>query len=235
MNEEVMQDQELTQDQEVVQEPTETVQEQPQEEESIQAKNFRELREQAKEYKRMALEQQRLTYAQQQELERIKKALEESQTKKEPDYTDDEFVERKHLNETRKQLDETKRQFEERLARQEQQLDEQYILAKCPDFYSVVTDDAVDLLQKNHPELASAVQAAGSMRARALSAYKLIKKFVHEDREQEYEKKKIAENLKKPKPVQQSALTHAHSFEKRMTEKERADFYNEMVNFSKRL
>lgn len=215
---ETLVDETVEQETQEVQDRPEAVEQEP--EESIQAKNFRELREQAKEYKRTAL-------AQQQELERIKKQLEESQKTKEYDYSDDEFVERKHLKKTQEDI-------EKKLARYEQQLDEQYVLAQCPDFYTVVTDDTIEKLQKKHPELATAVNSAGSTRARALSAYKLIKKFVLDDVDKEYEKKKILENSKKPKPLQQTPLAHAHSFEKRMTEKERAEFYSRMVDFSKK-
>jgi hypothetical protein len=217
------------------QEVQKEVEQTPQEpEESIQAKNFRELREQAKEYKRAALAQERAVLAQQQEIERIKKQLEESQKAKEYDYSDDELVERKHLKKTQKEIDDKLSRYEQKLVEQEQQLNEQYVLAKCPDFYAVVTDDTIKKLREKHPELAAAANSAGSTRACALSAYKLIKKFVLDDVDKEYEKKKILENSKKPKPVQQTPLAHAHSFEKRMTEKERAEFYSQMVDFSKK-
>lgn len=187
--------------------------------EIAQERNFKQLREQNEEYARRL-----------QDAERRARELEQKLTPhtQENQLADDDFVDVKYLHRTKQETD-------ERVRNLEQQLVEYSIRAECPDFYSVVTKDNVELLVREYPELAAVINNTQDYKAKAVSTYTLIKKFGLNNTKTESDK--IQKNATKPKvsnaiAKSDSDLTQAHAFEQGLDEAEKAARYKLMKKYA---
>ncbi len=125
--------------------------------------------------------------------------------------------------------------------REAQTVDERLQL-KYPDFQSVVTKEAIDLLKQQEPELAQSLYAlSNDPYAQSVAAYRLIKKTgLAGDSEMARNKQKAIENSKKPASVQtvtksSSAIGHASMFENGLTPELKKQLQKEMQEAAKRL
>ena len=179
-----------------------------------QERNFKQLREQNAEYARRLQEAERRAY----ELEQRSKPANERVL------ADDDYIEARDLKKAREE------QAKE-LEAVKMQLVEMSVKAECPDFYEVVTQENVDKLVKEHPELAQTLNQSRDERAKAIATYKVIKKFGLTESKTEAER--IAANTKKPKVSNtvtktESDLTRAAGFSRGMSEAEKKARYENM-------
>lgn len=179
-----------------------------------QERNFKQLREQNAEYARRLQEAERRAY----ELEQRSKPANERVL------ADDDYIEARDLKKAREE------QAKE-LEAVKMQLVEMSVKAECPDFYEVVTQENVDKLVKEHPELAQTLNQSRDERAKAIATYKVIKKFGLTESKTEAER--IAANTKKPKlsntvTKTESDLTRAAGFSRGMSEAEKKARYENM-------
>ena len=179
-----------------------------------QERNFKQLREQNAEYARRLQEAERRAY----ELEQRSKPANERVL------ADDDYIEARDLKKAREE------QAKE-LEAVKMQLIEMSVKAECPDFYEVVTQENVDKLVKEHPELAQTLNQSRDERAKAIATYKVIKKFGLTESKTEAER--IAANTKKPKVSNtvtktESDLTRAAGFSRGMSDAEKKARYENM-------
>jgi len=154
--------------------------------------SWKTLREKAERAERRAQELEAALQAQQQ-------AKQQPQEQEEPELAPDDLVEAKYVNKKIKKL-------QEQLHQQQQQSYEAAIEAKLkmqfPDFDKIVNAETIANFRAVEPELAATVNSTQDLYAKAVSAYKLIKKLgiAVEDTFQE-EKAIVQKNAAKPKPM----------------------------------
>lgn len=175
-----------------------STQQQAPERETAQAKNFRELRQQAEKAQR--------------ERDEFEKRYRELETKvsqaDEFKLNPDDLVEGKHLAQVLKEQKELKKQLAE-FAQQRQYMEmETRLKQKYPDFDSVVNAENIKTLHSMDPDAVAGLQAAASNPEAALAlAYKSIKfngivKDIPKDIPQASEESdKIQKNTAKPRPL----------------------------------
>ena len=146
----------------------------------------------------------------------------------------DDFVEGKHLSAYDRKLKRLEQEMITARKQAEQIAAEALIRSKYPDFDSVVTQEALQSLQRDHPEIAATISANTNLQTQAGAAYKIIKQLgikANYETEQEI----INKNQAKPKPLASlspqhtdSPLTHANAFANGLTQDLKDRLYKEM-------
>lgn len=193
-------------------------------EELYQARNFKQLREQAEQ-----------VYKRNQELEKLV-----AQQQKAPSYNigDDDIVEGKHLGSIKAELKQEIEGMKQELQQQQVLMTENLIRSQCPDFDAIVTPENLQKLSAEYPEIAATLNSSQDLKAKAISAYKLIKKFEIYNPQMSQDKEAISKNLAKPKPSNalpkaESDLSRANAFEQGQTDAEKEARYKQMRNWAK--
>ena len=158
-------------------------------EETSAARNFRNLREKAE-----RLERERddaVRYAQ------SLQAQKHNTTNDDIDLADDDLVERKHVDKIMQSYKDG------RLNQYETAYQEQLVLNQCKDFHQVVTQDAVDKLMLEEPEIAAALSAQPDIRSKAIATYNIIKKLGYNESKAPYSQdiERAQRNATKPRPL----------------------------------
>lgn len=216
---------------EVVQE--EVKQEPIQTEETFQARNFRQIREESERMKRENSEMaKRLQNYEAAEYKARNQPVEE------PTYNinDDDLLEGKHLKKYDAEIKKL-RQEQEEFKRQSYALTAQAQLrSKYPDFDNVVNENNIEALKLSYPELASTLNASTDLYSTAVSAYTMIKKLGILPEDNFTAEKALAQkNASKPKPLasvspQQgdSPLSKANAFANGLTPELQKQLLKEM-------
>jgi hypothetical protein len=160
---------------------------------------------------------------------------------------DDDLMEGKHL----KQVDDEVQQLRQELYEQRQyntkQIAQAQLRAKFSDFDKVVTEDNIELLQYEYPELANTLNSSTDLYSTAVSAYTMIKKLGISQEQQSRvttmaDKAQAQKNAAKPKSVasvspQQgdSPLSNASAFANGLTEDLKKQMIKEMQESRKNL
>lgn len=117
---------------------------------------------------------------------------------------------------------------------------EDRLMSKYPDYTQVVSNEAIENLKTNEPELALSLHAlANDPYAQAVAAYKLLKKLNQSgEQPMPQEKKKAMENMKKPVSVNavtksSSPIGNAHLFENGLTPELKKALWKEMQDAMK--
>lgn len=204
-------------------------------EETAQAKNFRQLREKAERSERERLELLR-------KIEEYEHQRTRTATEPEEDLSislgNDEIAEGKHLS----KLVKTVRKLEAKVSQYEQkssQLASQALLkAQYPDFDTVVNAGAIEMLRNEFPETAASLVSNPDEYSRAVAAYKLIKRLGYsQDNAAQYDvqKERIDANLAKPRPLSsispqqaESPLSRVNAFENGLTQDLQKQLWKEM-------
>lgn len=102
-----------------------------------------------------------------------------------------------------------------------------------PDYAEVLSNENIELLKQNEPELAMSISHIPDPYNQAVAAYKLLKKVAPKKGDSNaLEKKKAMENSQKPISVQavtkQSAIGNAHVFENGLTKELKDQYWKEM-------
>ncbi len=225
--------QELTQQEEQVQE----VSLQP-EQETPQARNFRQLREQKEKAERERDELAR--YLQ----EQLKKSQPQTQTDEEDDFNinPNDIVEGKHLKKYASEVkklkqDLIKQQEQAKLASVKVQLQQEF-----PDFYKVVNPDALNNLHRMYPQLFNTLNANPDAYDAGISAYTVLKELkIYKEDLYEADRERIQKNAARPKTLasispqkSESPLSHANSFANGLTEDLKKNLWKEMMEIRRK-
>lgn len=114
----------------------------------------------------------------------------------------DDLVEGKHLS----QVDKKIKSLEKQLKQYEQQTTlntiQSRLKSQYPDFDSIVSNQNIETLKAQYPELAQTLNSSTDLYATAVSAYTMIKKFgISQTPEQIEDVKRIQTNAAKPRPL----------------------------------
>lgn len=200
-----------------------------QQEETAQQSNFRALREQ----KELIARELELTRRRLQEAEGNNNQQQASEPEDDFGIGNDDLAEGRHLRKVNKEVQALKKQ----LAQQQQQSVEDRIHTRYSDFDSVVSQENIQKLAQDYPEMAKTLDSSSDLYSKAVSAYTMIKKlgFVP-DNKFDNEKKLAQQNSAKPRPLtsvspQQgnSPLTQANAFANGLTPELKKALYKEMV------
>lgn len=195
-------------------------------EENSKERNFRQLREKAERLERERNEAMRMV----QSLQTQRQAPVDDDL----GLADDDLVERKHVDKIVKQHI---RQYEQKMHQYENSLAEQQVLAQCPDYRTVVTDENVDRLLAEEPEIAAALGSQTNTRSKAVATYNIIKKLGYTQPNTPYadDIARVQRNAAKPKPLasvspQQgdSPLSRANAFANGLTTELQDELRKEM-------
>lgn len=213
-----------------------------QEPETEQARNFKAIKERARQAER-----------ERDDALRVVKELSEKHKAENPYYSSpvsepddlninpDDLVEGKHLQRMKEKFKKIESQLQENqyntyLASTELKLKAQY-----PDLEKVLTPDNIETFKLAYPELASTVSSTSDYYNKAVSAYTMIKKFgIYQEEGNSHEKQVVQKNLAKPKPLasvspQQgdSPLSRANAFANGLTKDLKDQLFKEMADARK--
>lgn len=211
----------------------EVVQAQSQEETS-QARNFRQLRESKERAERERDEAYRML----REVEFRKQQAPQQQEEENLDFSiaPDELAEGKHLSKVDKKIKKLEQQIQSYQRRSYEDITEARIKSQYPDFDKVVSQDNINSLRNSYPELADTLNSSTDLYTKAISAYTLIKKLgIQPDRSYDMDKEIAQRNAAKPRPLTsvspqqgESPLTKANAFANGLTEDLKLQLLKEM-------
>jgi hypothetical protein len=211
-----------------------------QKKESIQAKNFRELREKAEAIQRERDEA--LRRLQEYEAQLKQQAPHASQEEDdELNIAPDELAEGKHLSKVGRKIKKLEQQLQQYQQSAQEAAIEARIKSQFPDFDNVVTKENIEALRLLEPEFAETLNASSNLYAKAVSAYKMIKKagIIQEDT-YTYDKQRALKNTTKPRPLAsvspqqgESPLQRANAFANGLTDELKSQLLREMMEARK--
>lgn len=184
--------------------------------------NWNEARRRMRDLERVAQEQQEI-------IEKLKKPQEEDLTA----IHDDEIITAKQARALAQKM--AKQAAEEALRQRDIETLEDRMRAKFSDFDEIVSEENINFLNKNEPEIAASLKKlSNDPYLQAITAYKMIKNIRPKtSSEQSIEKKKALQNSQKPVSAQSvaknSAIGNAHLFENGLTEELKKQLYKEMM------
>lgn len=213
-------------------------QEQPEQTLSKREQSFRNLR-QAKEQ----AEREREEYSRRlQELEQKVNQQSQSQQDKsedDPQLAPDDLVEWKHVKKNFDKLNNKLKEYEQKsqMTAAETRLRNDY-----PDIDSVVTQENLQKLAKEYPEIAQSLNSNQDIYSKGSGAYKLIKQFgIGRSEEYDQQKQQTHENLEKPRPTSSvqpqkgsTPLENANAFANGLTPDLKKQLWKEMKEASKK-
>lgn len=208
--------------------------------ETPKQKSFRELRE-----ARLRAEWERDELARR--LQAYEQAKSAPQVREEPEedlgIDPDAVLEGKDIVKIVKQIEQRVERRAEKKYYQQQQVMMQNVVEnrlkmEMPDIDNVVNGENIRMLQQMYPELAQSINSNPDLYTKAKAAYTMIKKLniVPEPQpmyDYEADKRRIAQNTAKPRPVQtvaqrQSPLAASHAYDGELTDSVKNQYWKEM-------
>jgi len=196
--------------------------------------NFRALRQTAQRYERERDEALKRL----QDLEATR--VQTEQPEEDVRYNPEDLVEGQLLSKVETKVNKKLRKLEEELNRYKQQSAESSVEYKIksqfPDFDSVVSKENIEALRAIEPELAQTLNASNDLYAKAVSAYKMIKKLgIDQSDPYAADKERVQKNMSKPRPTNlvapqqgDSPLSSANAFADGISKEMKAALYKEM-------
>lgn len=207
--------------------------------ESEQVRNFRAIKEKAKQVERERDEAIKLLkeYT-------AKQQAAQPQVPEEVDtfgMNPDDLVEGKHLSKVAREIKSLKQQLDASQKQSYMTNTEARLKAQFPDLDKVLTPDNIETFRYAYPELASTVDSTQDIYTKAVSAYTMIKKFgVYQEPGISPEKEMARRNASKPRPLtsvapQQgdSPISRANAFANGLTKELQDQLFKEMSNARK--
>lgn len=204
------------------------VETQAEQQDSTTEENLRILREKYKKEKRE--KEDLLRYYQAQQAQYAQQYPPEPQKEEDPE----ELLTRAQVN---KELQKFKKEMDSYKQEVQYSTEQTALRQRYPDFDQVVTNENIEYLRDNYPEIATALYKSSDSYNTAASAYTLIKKLGIQKGVDPYASNKnlIDENMKKPKPTASmnptnDALTRAAAYQGKYTSEDKKRAYQEMIN-----
>jgi hypothetical protein len=217
-----------------VQDEVQEMPEPAQAQESEQVRNFRAIKEKAKQIERERDDALKLLREY-----NTRQQAEQPQAPEEVDtfgMNPDDLVEGKHLSKVAREIKALKQQLEASQKQSYMTNTEARLKAQFPDLDKVLTSDNIETFRYAYPELASTVDSTQDIYTKAVSAYTMIKKFgVYQEPGITVEKEMAKKNLAKPRPLtsvspQQgdSPISRANAFANGLTKELQEQMWKEM-------
>jgi hypothetical protein len=158
----------------------------------------------------------------------------------------DDLVEGKHLKAYAKKIQQLEQKLQQTQQQTQSQMAQQLLRSKFNDFDRVVTEDNIERLRYDYPELANTLNSSNDLYSTGVSAYTMIKNLgiIEQPQERVYmaDKAQAQKNLAKPKPLasispQQgdTPLSKANAFANGFTDEVRKQMLKEMNDARKSL
>lgn len=204
--------------------------------------NVRELRQRAKMAERLEWERDELK-RRLQEMQSGKPQTQEVNRDEDFDLAPDALAEGKHLSKMDRKVKELEKQLKSYQMQSAEALAEQRVKMQYPDFDRVVSQDNIELLRTQFPDLAEMIHHTPDMYKKASSAYTLIKQMgIYKGETFDQEKAVAQKNAVKPKPLasispQQgdTPLSRANAFANGLTDDLKEQLRKEMYESRKRM
>lgn len=220
-------------------EPQDTVQELPvpaQAKETDQARNFRAIKEKAKQAERERDEAFKIIRELQTQTKQQAPIPQAQPEQYDFSVNPDDLVEGKHLNQYGKELKNLQNELKNYKQQSYVENSKARLKSQFPDFESVVNNDTIETFQYAYPELAATLNSTSDVYTAGVSAYHMIKKFgVYTDPESTPEKELAKKNMAKPRPLtsvspQQgdSPMSRANAFANGLTKELKDQLAREM-------
>ena len=243
-------DQEVSDDQDVSEPTTESHEEEIQEEQEApkqssksSSENLRILREarEKAERERDELMKHILSMQQQQMPKPQVQAQEEEEVN--ISFEDDALLEGKHGKQLYKKMQQMEKKLAQYESKSSESIIETRIKSELADFDAVVNQENINKLNQEFPEIATTLRDTKDLYSKAVSAYKIMKKFnIYKDKTYDQDKEIALKNASKPRTVtslnpQQgdSPLSKANAFANGMTKDLQAQLLKEMAEARKNL
>jgi multidrug efflux pump subunit AcrB len=210
--------------------------EQPQQEQRVAPQeSFRQLRELKEKAQRERDEAYRLL-KQYEDNQNNKQQVQDSQ-EDELGLDADQYAEGKHLSKVDKKV----RRLEEQLKQYQQQSSaqsvENKILSQYPDFDKIVSQDNIEQLRNDFPEMAQTLHSSNDLYSKAIATYKLIKRLgISPENTYDVERAAVQRNAAKPKSLasiapqqSDSPLSKANAFANGLTDELKSQLHKEMM------
>ena len=180
-------------------------------------------------------EVRRIMQEQDEQIRQLKADREKSQPQEEDDLAklaDDDIVTAKQAKSLAQKM--ARQAAEEAIREREASTVDERLKNRFPDYDNVVTQDNIDLLKQQDPELAMSLYAlAQNPYEQAVAAYKMLKRTgIGDMAKNQPQKAKALENSRKPVSVQSvtksSAIGEVHKFENGLTPELKKQLWQEM-------
>lgn len=209
-----------------------------------ETRNFVELR---KKYEREQQEKRELQRKHEEALRIIQEGEAASKSKKDESNSwnfgeDEDLAEMKDLKKVAQELERQKKEFEEYKKKSIQYTAEARLRAQFPDLEKVCSQDNLDRLSKEDPDLYTSLQYNPDIYSQYSAAYRAIKRYgIYQEDNYESDRQKAQENANKPRPLtsvspQQgnSPLTKANAFADGLTDELKRQLWKETQECSKK-
>ena len=206
--------------------------------ETEQARNFKAIKERARQLERERDEAIKIAKQYQ---ERVAPQAQEPEEIDTFGMNPDDLVEGKHLSKVAKEMKKLREELKQYKQQTYQQTTETKLKMQYPDIEKVLTAENIETFQYAYPELASTIASSPDDYTRAVSAYTMLKKFgVYQETGISPEKELSQKNLAKPRPVasvspQQgdSPLSRANAFANGLTKEVKDQMWKDIQNARK--
>lgn len=208
------------------------------EQETVQQRNFKALREQAR-----LLEQEK------QDMARQLAAYQQQQPQQESIEVDDNLapdalIEKRHLSRYDKKISRLEAQLKQYQDQSVATSAELQLKTKYPDFDVIVNKDNLEMLKLTYPELAQTIYNNPDLYTKGASAYTIIKQMgIAPGAQVDSDKERAMKNAAKPRPLasvassqgNESPLQRANAFANGLTDDLKAQLHREMIESMKNL
>ncbi len=163
--------------------------------------NVRELRQRAKQAEKLEWERDELR-KRLQEMQSGKPQTQEASRDDDFDLAPDALAEGKHLSKMAHKVKELEKQLKNYQMQSAETLAEQRVKMQYPDFDKVVSQDNIEMLREQFPDLAEMIHHTPDIYKKASSAYTLIRQMgIYKEDSYTQEKAMAQKNSVKPKPL----------------------------------
>ena len=153
------------------------------------------------------------------------------------DIDEDGLVEGRYVKKVTNRIKNLEKQLQAYESQAKQQSVESRIKSQFPDFEKVVSEENIQMLNSQFPEIASSLRDTSDLYSKAVSTYNIMKRFgIHRDDPHAQERIQALKNTQKPKPLasvspQQgdSPLSKANAFANGLTEDLKSQLRREMM------
>jgi len=165
---------------------------------------------------RAQLQRERDEYLQRiQALEAVQAQKAKEAEKQDSNLYEDDFVDNARVDNTRVD-DSTKQelhQMKQYIAEMAVSNSRMKLQSQFPDFSKIVNDESIAILKQRFPEIAATLDQSKDIYTTGVSAYNIIKKFdLHLEEDYTEQKRKVEDNINKPRPVSSMKSTSPLSF-----------------------
>lgn len=227
-----------------VMQQSDSVIEKPVEQSKQDSPNFRSLRQKAEQAERESRDKEEII----QRLLRQQQQMPSSFPSKQEDYSSDEILERKHLTPLEQRLERLEKENAQLKQYTASEISKAHMKGKYSDYDEVMTEDNLKDLEYMEPAIANTLKASYDFEGASKIAYNMIKSLgIHKSQSSnsspsntiEQDRKRIAENLAKPKPVNaigksSTPLGELSPYHREMTTERRDMLHNKVMSKMRR-